>query len=97
LLRLKRMQADVAKSLDALRDSLAGSALSEQTQSRLAEAQTKAADCRQFLGVRLVEVENFDRRSGNLSRRLYDEALACRMRPFTDGAQGFPRMVRDVA
>lgn len=97
LLRLKRMQAEVSKSLDALRDSLAGTALSEQAQTRLAEAQTKAADCRQFLGVRLVEVENFDRRSGNLSRRLYDEALACRMRPFTDGAQGFPRMVRDVA
>ena len=39
----------------------------------------------------------FDRRSLNLSHRLYDEALACRMRPFADGVQGFPRMVRDVA
>ena len=39
----------------------------------------------------------FDRRSINLSHRLYDEALACRMRPFADGVQGFPRMVRDVA
>ena len=97
LLRLRRMQAEVAKSLDALRDSLAGTRLSEQTQTRLAEAQTKAADCRQFLGARLAELETFDRRSGNLSRRLYDEALACRMRPFADGAHSFPRMVRDVA
>ena len=39
----------------------------------------------------------FDRRSINLANRLYDEALACRMRPFADGVQGFPRMVRDVA
>ena len=39
----------------------------------------------------------FDRRSINLAHRLYDEALACRMRPFADGVQGFPRMVRDVA
>jgi two-component system sensor histidine kinase and response regulator WspE len=28
---------------------------------------------------------------------LYDGALACRMRPFADGVQAFPRMVRDLA
>jgi two-component system sensor histidine kinase and response regulator WspE len=38
----------------------------------------------------------FDSRSANLAHRLYDEALACRMRPFADGVQGFPRMVRDL-
>ena len=30
----------------------------------------------------------FDRRSINLAHRLYDEALACRMRPFADGVAG---------
>ena len=39
----------------------------------------------------------FDRRALNLSNRLYDEALTCRMRPFADGIQAFPRLVRDVA
>ena len=38
----------------------------------------------------------FDRRSTNLAHRLYDEALACRMRPFADGVRGLPRMVRDL-
>src|SRR5205085_9578234 len=33
----------------------------------------------------------------NLSHRLYREALASRMRPFSDGIQGFPRLVRDLA
>jgi two-component system sensor histidine kinase and response regulator WspE len=97
LLRLKRMQLDLARSLDGLHESLTGASLDDQAQSRLAEVRSKAADCRQFLGERLVELEMFDRRSTNLSHRLYDEALACRMRPFADGAQGFPRMVRDVA
>ena len=32
-----------------------------------------------------------------LSHRLYEAALACRMRPFGDGTHGLPRMVRDVA
>jgi two-component system, chemotaxis family, sensor histidine kinase and response regulator WspE len=31
------------------------------------------------------------------AHRLYEAALACRMRPFADGTQGFPRMVRDIA
>jgi two-component system sensor histidine kinase and response regulator WspE len=38
----------------------------------------------------------YDRRSTNLSHRLYEQALACRMRPFGDGTHGFARMVRDL-
>jgi hypothetical protein len=30
----------------------------------------------------------FDRRSIDLAHRLYEEALACRMRPFADGVEG---------
>ncbi len=97
LQRLKRMHADLTRSLDALHDSLAAVRLDEHSQGRLSEVRSKASQCRQFLGERLVELETFDRRTSNLSRRLYDEAVACRMRPFADGAQGFPRMVRDVA
>lgn len=97
LIRLKRMQLDLSRSVDALQESLNGAVLGEQAQSRLAEVRSKAGECRQFLGERLVALEMFDRRSTNLSHRLYDEALACRMRPFADGAHGFPRMVRDVA
>lgn len=36
------------------------------------------------------------RKSGRPSC-LYHEATAMRMRPFADGVQGFPRMVRDIA
>ncbi len=37
------------------------------------------------------------RRANFLSERLHNLALRGRMRPFSDGVQGFPRMVRDVA
>ncbi|MEP6670427.1 MAG: hybrid sensor histidine kinase/response regulator [Chthoniobacter sp.] len=96
LLRLKRLQQDLGKTVEALRDSLHGLLLSERAESHLAALEHKGAECRQFLGARLAELEMFDRRSGNLSHRLYDEALALRMRPFIDSAQNFPRLIRDI-
>ncbi len=47
-----------------------------------------------------AQLENFDavvRRNTLLSGRLYQEVIASRMRPFGDGTQGFPRLVRDVS
>jgi two-component system, chemotaxis family, sensor histidine kinase and response regulator WspE len=96
LLRLKRFQYDQQRALDRLREQLP-QRLSNQAQAALAEAQRRALECRQFLAQRLVEIDAFDRRAAHLSHRLYDGALACHLRPFADGVQGFPRMVRDLA
>jgi two-component system sensor histidine kinase and response regulator WspE len=97
LLRLKRLQRQSSKTLDRLRDTLSAQGLNEQAQTALADAQRVSLECQQVLAERLHELEMFDRRSINLSNRLYDEALSCRMRPFADGVQAFPRMVREVA
>jgi len=96
LLRLKRLHYDLGRTLDGLREATAGHALGETASAAQAEAQRRVQECHQFLSQRLDELELFDRRSTNLAHRLYDEALAVRMRPFADGIQGFPRMVRDV-
>jgi two-component system, chemotaxis family, sensor histidine kinase and response regulator WspE len=45
----------------------------------------------------MQELDLFDQRSAQLSQRLYLEVLRTRMRPFSDGARRFPRMVRDLA
>ena len=97
LLRLKRMQADLGKSLENLRDSIGPEKLSEQAGTRLSDALRQVSECRQFLADRLSDIDRFDRRSANLSHRLYREVLDCRMRPFSDGIQTFPRMIRDLA
>jgi two-component system, chemotaxis family, sensor histidine kinase and response regulator WspE len=97
LLRLKRMHHDSCNRLSALREAVWAQGQDERIQIALADAQRVAQECQQLLADRLVELEMFDRRSFNLSHRLYEEALACRMRPFADGIQGVPRMVRDVA
>lgn len=96
LLRLKRMQSECGRSLDRVRDALPVSS-DERVLAALADAQRLVLECQRALGQRLGELEMFDRRSLNLSSRLYDTAIAVRMRPFGDGVQGYPRMVRDVA
>lgn len=97
LLRLKRQQNFLIQSIGTLRESTAELELDERVQGHLIDAQNKAGDCRDLLASRLDDLELFDRRFFNLSKRLYQEVLDCRMRPFSDGTHGFTRMVRDAA
>ncbi|HWG71392.1 MAG TPA: hybrid sensor histidine kinase/response regulator [Steroidobacteraceae bacterium] len=97
LLRLKHFQYGLLRALDRLREQIPQQRLSEPAQAAFGEAQRRALECQQYLAQRLVEIDAFDRRAAHLSHRLYDGALACHMRPFADGVQGFPRMVRDLA
>jgi two-component system, chemotaxis family, sensor histidine kinase and response regulator WspE len=97
LLRLKRLNYECAKAIDNLRDALPEQALDERAQAAMTDARSRVLECQQFLATRLHELDASERQSTSLAHRLYDQALACRMRPFADGVQGFPRMVRDVA
>lgn len=95
LLRLKRRQWKLARLVESLREVTPG-ALDDQTQHRLAEARLEAEACVRELTERHAELETYTRQSENLSHRLHAEAVASRMRPFSDCAQAFPRMVRDL-
>ena len=97
LLRLKRLQQNSSKALDGLREALSTTALDERADTALTEVRQDLLECQQFLGERLQEVDMFERRLSGVAHRLYEEALACRMRPFADGVSAFPRMVRDLA
>ena len=97
LLRLKRMHSDMLQTLGSLRDTLRDVHLSEHHEGQVNDGIEKVMECRQLLSDHLVDLEMFDRRSANLSHRLYLEVLQCRMRPFGDGVRRLPRMVRDLA
>lgn len=97
LLQLKINQNDLASTFDILRESLKMIAMSEKTSHYLVEVQHKMNEIRQGLTERISELEMFIRRHASLSDRLYHEVIDSRMRPFSDGVAGFPRMVRDVA
>ncbi|MBW9335286.1 hybrid sensor histidine kinase/response regulator [Herbaspirillum sp. RU 5E] len=96
MLRMKRVQREAVQALDLLQQKLSSSQLDEFAQTTLAELRALMQTNQQLLGEQLIALDAFDRRSVNLSQQLYDEALACRMRPFADGTGGFARMVRDV-
>lgn len=97
MLRLKRLQQDALRRLDALRDALGPQDSRPAALDALLALQDRLAQGQQMLTRQLLDLELLDRRAGDLSRRLYDEALACRMRPLADGVQALPRLVRDVA
>lgn len=62
-----------------------------QNQSRM-----KLEDCRQLLSSHINQLEEYDRRNCNLTQKLYNEVAGSRMQPFSEGAVGFKRMVRDL-
>lgn len=95
--RLKRMQMDLEATLEALQLQFDGEKLSEPARARFNQLFGQVTDARHFLNERLQELDLYDRRSANLSNRLYLEVLRTRMRPFGDGVHRFPRMVRDLA
>jgi two-component system sensor histidine kinase and response regulator WspE len=96
LVKLKRLHHESEKGIRRLREVVPPQVL-EANRSDFAAVERALLECQQLLSERLNEIDMFDRRSSNLSHRLYDGALACRMRPFVDGVQGFPRIVRDLA
>ena len=97
LQRLKRHQAEVSDLLATLHHQCLDTNLSERADQQFNELAHRVAGCQQFLADRLQELELFDRRTAHLSQRMYLEVLRTRMRPFSDGARRFPRMVRDLA
>jgi two-component system sensor histidine kinase and response regulator WspE len=97
LLRVKRLQQDLCATLDDLRQQSVTSSTPESAVIAWADALSEAQKCHLQLSERLEELEMFERRTLNLAHRLYGSARACRMRPFADGIQSFPRLVRDVA
>jgi len=96
MLRLRRMQSGAAQALDGVRAALAGQQVDARVQAALDDAQRIVAECQQELVQRTNEVDEFGWRMSHLAKRLYDTALACRMRPFGDGLAGMARMVRDL-
>ncbi len=97
LQRLKRMQSDLERTLDGLREAFEDATPSEPRREKLNSLFQQVAAAQQFLNARLQELDLYDRRAANLSNRLYLEVLRTRMRPFGDGVHRFPRMVRDLA
>jgi len=97
LLELKMQQNELAESLEQMRQYLPV----ESPQGPLATAVNTSLEAmrrvRSTLSGHLDNFDLFSRRFEHLADRLYNEVIASRMRPFSDGAHGFSRMIRDLA
>lgn len=97
LLRLKHLHAQLAESLDGLEEAVQSENSQEQSAALLGDAHQRLAACRELLAERIGEFDRRMRNTDDLSTRLYSEVISSRMRPFRDGVQGLPRLVRDLA
>ncbi|MBD2314009.1 hybrid sensor histidine kinase/response regulator [Desertifilum sp. FACHB-1129] len=100
LQHIKTRQGNLAKAAESLSVHAPTQALSlEQLapyQVRLEALRQQANECYRLLSESVSNLELYVRRSTNLSDRLYREAIATQMRPFADGVEGLPRLMRDL-
>lgn len=96
MLRLKRQQRSASQALETVRTLLAEQPVDVRVQAALDHALQVMGDCERGLGERMGELDQFGWRMSHLAQRLYDTALACRMRPFGDGLGVMARSVRDL-
>jgi two-component system sensor histidine kinase and response regulator WspE len=97
MMSLKWRLVELSRTLERLQNTLDQGNYEQDGKQHLEEARQKEEECVNLLSDRLNELELYAQRTANLSDRLYREVITSNMRPFADGIQGFPRMIRDLA
>lgn len=96
LQRLKRLHGQGMQALDGLRLQLEASGLGSEVLDALAQTQRVLGETQQTLREQAADLDEFGWQASQRAQLLYDNALACRMRPFADVLAGQSRMVRDL-
>lgn len=94
MLRLKGGHRDLMKILE---ESCERINHGETVEDVVDELKGALVECQEHLVKHINGFDLYRRRIDNVSGRLYHEVIASRMRPFSDGGRGFPRLVRDLA
>ena len=97
LIQFKAQQLELIKSIEQLREYLRSNKKDRQLEDLFISAEQKAQQSLKVIGERIQQLDLYSRRTTILSDRLYNEVIATNMRPFSDGVQGFPRMLRDLS
>jgi two-component system sensor histidine kinase and response regulator WspE len=94
--RIKQRHAVLSNAVEQALGAI-GKESTLEAQARLEEALQQAGWIHTAIPSYMTELERFSRKLEHLANRMYDEAVASRMRPFSDGLHGFSRMIRDLA
>ncbi|MBJ7297331.1 MAG: response regulator [Dolichospermum sp.] len=97
MMSLKSRMLDISHNLEQLQEFLDQNLNDQQRKQYLVQVRQQKQECIDYITDRLNELELYVRRTASLSDRLYREVINSHMRPFEDGLQSFPRMIRDLA
>ena len=97
MMALKKKHNDIIDAIDRLRTIMEESPITDLEKDLISNIQIKAEDYRDSLTTEILHLDEFDRRSSDLTGRLNHEIISSRMRPFKDATQGYKRMVRDIS
>jgi two-component system sensor histidine kinase and response regulator WspE len=92
---IKRRQDELMGALEHWRDAENNNDLNKLDYQK--SALQGLDECRRLLSDQLSLLDEYDRRNGNLTNKLYNEVAGSRMRPFSYAVSGFKRMVRDLS
>ena len=93
---LKNAQVKLSQSLDELQALIRRVEAGGRSEEFFPVLEA-ARQCRALLAQHIESFDLYAMRWETLSNRLYNEAVATRMRPFREGVNWSPRMVRDLA
>jgi two-component system sensor histidine kinase and response regulator WspE len=94
--RFKRNQTSLFSLIEQLHEAISNSSDASLKEKSLLALQ-KTHPLKQFVLEHIADIEAYERRLLGVSQSMVDEVLTMRMRPFRDGVQHFPRMVRDLS
>jgi two-component system sensor histidine kinase and response regulator WspE len=97
LLKMKESYMEVTSGLESIFNAGKTLSLPRETQEEFAACLAGLDRIREALVGEIVDLELFSRNLERLADKIYGEVVGIRMRPFSDGVHGFPRMVRDLA
>lgn len=93
---LKREQYKLSQMIHRLRDSFEDQELGQYSSSLLDEIRSYSLHTHQLTVERISDIDQFGRRVHKLSNDLNRKVMQSRMRPFSEGVHGLPRLVRDL-
>ena len=93
----KKQQHGLFTELEQLGDRLLGGEGGAPVHDKWLAIQQQTGPLKQFMVEKLAALEACENRLLRISQEMLDEVLVLRMRPFRDGVQAFPRLVRDLA
>ena len=97
LLKMKDWHLELGSALENIFQFTKNASIPKEVREKFGESLKQLDQIRDVLITQIVDFEVFSRNLERLADQLYGEVVAIRMRPFSDGLPGFPRMVRDLA